>query len=262
MRHLNPSLPSQIASLTLLASSLALAAPPPSPPAPTTAPTTPHSLVGERIPSEDPAIKDFHSLGVINGQANLFRSASPVRDIVKKGAAPVDAAAIAEADARMKRLASLGIRTIIDLETPDPASIKTNSASQVAAKLQWLSLERDAAARAGITLLYHPIENKGENSIKTMSDADVQKLLDNVTDDIFSHAKSGGVLFHCSAGHDRTGITTAYIRIKYQHWPVDEAIAEMRRLGHNWPKYSNNGGLSSWDEDHLRAIAQTLPPNP
>ena len=46
--------------------------------------------------------------------------------------------------------------------------------------------------------------------------------------------------------------------MKYQHWPVDEAIAEMRRYGHNWPKYSNDGGRTSWHETQLRAISKNL----
>jgi hypothetical protein len=75
---------------------------------------------------------------------------------------------------------------------------------------------------------------------------------------VFGDAKTGGVVFHCSAGHDRTGIVAAFIRIKYEHWPVDQAIDEMRRYGHNWLKFSNNGGTSSWHEDHLRAIATLL----
>jgi protein-tyrosine phosphatase family protein len=66
------------------------------------------------------------------------------------------------------------------------------------------------------------------------------------------------VLFHCSAGHDRTGIVAAYMRLKYQHWPVDQAIDEMRRYGHNWPKFSHDGGTSSWHEEHLRAIDKLL----
>jgi protein-tyrosine phosphatase len=76
--------------------------------------------------------------------------------------------------------------------------------------------------------------------------------------DVLQAAESGGVLFHYSAGHDRTGIVAAYIRMKYQHWPVDEAIAEMRRYGHNWPKYSSDGDQSSWHEAHLRAISEDL----
>jgi len=85
-----------------------------------------------------------------------------------------------------------------------------------------------------------------------MSDADVCKLLDPISQEILNRAKDGGVLFHCSAGHDRSGIMAAYLRLKYQHWPVDQAIDEMRRFGHNWPKLSANGGVSSWHEEYLR----------
>jgi hypothetical protein len=82
--------------------------------------------------------------------------------------------------------------------------------------------------------------------------------MNRIAQEILDDSKMGGVAYHCSAGHDRTGIVSAFIRMKYQHWSVEEAIAEMRRLGHNWPKYSANGGESSWHEDHLRAIAAKL----
>jgi hypothetical protein len=65
-------------------------------------------------------------------------------------------------------------------------------------------------------------------------------------------AGRGGVLVHCAAGHDRTGLVVAYLRITAGHWPVDRAIAEMRACGHNWPKYSSNGGTSSWHEEFLK----------
>ncbi len=64
--------------------------------------------------------------------------------------------------------------------------------------------------------------------------------------------------FIAPAGHDRTGIVAAYIRLKYEKWPLDQAIEEMRRLGHNWVKYSANGGESSWHEGHLKAISEML----
>jgi len=50
--------------------------------------------------------------------------------------------------------------------------------------------------------------------------------------------------------------------VTVQHWSVDAAINEMRRLGHNWPKYSHNGGISSWHEDHLRAMVATASTRP
>jgi protein-tyrosine phosphatase len=123
-------------------------------------------------------------------------------------------------------------------------------------------LEKSAAEKVGITYVPYPMNNGGPDSLATMSDRQVMQWCDAVTTEIFKDANQGGVIFHCSAGHDRTGIVAAYIRIKYQHWPVEQAIAEMRRLGHNWVRYSNNGGIFSWHEQHLRAIAAMLDQSP
>jgi len=51
-----------------------------------------------------------------------------------------------------------------------------------------------------------------------------------------------------------------YLRLKYQHWTIDEAIAEMRRYGHVWKKFAKDGTTNSWHENHLRGIAKTLNP--
>ncbi len=209
--------------------------------------------VGEKVPSEDPVLWCLHSMGLVNGYHNIFRSASPIRDL-QKAITPVDeATAFTIAKARVKRLRDLGVRTIISFEDPDSAEPDDNKAF-------WIALERKAAAENGIRFVSRPMANDGPNSLETMSDAEVVKLLDSVSAMIFKHAGDGGVLFHCSAGHDRAGIVAAYIRLKYQAWPVEQAIEEMRRYGHNWPKYSKNGGVSSWHEDRLRVISATIKP--
>jgi protein-tyrosine phosphatase len=215
--------------------------------------------VGEKIPSEDDRILDFHSHGLINGHTNVFRSASPVRDLVDSAghAAPQSDA---EVKLRMQRLRDLGIRTIISFENPDANSAGDQAKDE--GKLERVrtcaALEKTAAAQAGIQFISHPLVNSGAKSFEDQSDDAVCKSLDAVADQIFAAADNGGILFHCSAGHDRTGIVAAYMRMKYQHWPVDQAIDEMRRLGHNWPKFSHNDGKSSWHEDHLRAISEQL----
>lgn len=215
--------------------------------------------VGEQVPSEDPMIKDMHSLGLIDGRVDIFRSASPSRDLVKGKEALADAAAQgAEENKRMKHLYDLGIRTIISLENPDSKTDDGESAASGEQRAAWINLEKTAAGAAGITFVSRPVNNSGKDSLETMSDADVEKELDGLSTEVLSDAQKGGVLFHCAAGHDRTGILAAYIRIKIEKWPVDQAIEEMRRLGHNWVKYSNNGGESSWHEGHLKAIAADL----
>jgi len=211
---------------------------------------------GEQAPSEDPLIPDFHSLGLINGKTNIFRCACPVRDIAKlPDAGPGNAESLAAATARMKHLYDLGIRTVFSFEDGnDEEGINSGKPQRPS-----IALEKAAAAAVGITYINRPMANKGPNSMETMSDADVLKWVDPVAAEILKYADTAPVAIHCSAGHDRTGVVTAYIRMKVQHWSVDAAIAEMRRDGHNWPKYSNNNGVSSWHEDHLRAIAAVLP---
>jgi hypothetical protein len=212
--------------------------------------------VGEKVPSEDDLIKDLHSMGLIQGRTNIFRCACPVRDIAKKMAATQPSEDdLWQARVRMQRLYDLGIRTIISFQDPQ-ASIGEDAKSHDVERA--VALESAAAAAVGIHLISRPISNSGDDSLKTMTDAQVFDLLTHISDEVLDDARTGGVAYHCTAGHDRTGIVSAFIRMKYQHWSVDQAIAEMRRLGHNWPRYSTNGGLSSWHEDHLRAIALML----
>jgi hypothetical protein len=234
---------------------------PATPSSPATVPATKPATngVGEKVPSEDSLIKDLHSLGLVQGRTNIFRSASPVRDLVKGNSIPTDKTALqAAAKARLQHLYDLGIRTIVSFENPDTERPDPESSADSAARALWISLEKQAAKEVGINFVSRPIDNTGKDSLETMSDRDVARLADSVSAEVLQLSTSGGVLFHCAAGHDRAGIVAAYIRLKYQQWPVDQAIEEMRRLGHNWVKYSNNGGVSSWHEDHLRAIAALL----
>jgi hypothetical protein len=215
-----------------------------------TAPST-QPGVGEKIPSEDSVLLDFHSLGLINGHTNIFRCSCPVRDLAKDMKTDMpDAATLTQARARMQRLYDLGIRTDISFQTPQAAD--EEHPKEVA---KAIALEKIAAADVGLTYIAMPMANGGKNSLQDMSDTAVLDWLNTVSTTIFQSADHGGVVFHCSAGHDRAGIVAAFLRMKFEHWSVDEAIAEMRRLGHNWPKFSSNGGLSSWHETHLRAIA-------
>lgn len=219
---------------------------------------------GERVPSEDGIVKGLHSLGLVEGRTNVFRSACPVRDLAEAPAEQMgDAEKLSEAEARMRHLHDLGVRTIISFEDPkkgaEQSSDSTNGAAPVATTDKpSVALERTAAEKEGIRFLSLPMRNSGDASMEDMSDEAVLALLESNSRAVLDAAKEGGVLYHCSAGHDRTGMVSAYIRMKYQHWPAEEAIAEMRRYGHNWPKFSKDGGQSSWHEAHLRAIEKLL----
>src|SRR5215471_12771534 len=75
--------------------------------------TTVQTTPGERVPSEDSIVKDLHSLGLVEGHTNVFRSACPVRDLAEAPSEKMsDAQKQSEARSRMKHLHDLGVRTI------------------------------------------------------------------------------------------------------------------------------------------------------
>ncbi len=225
----------------------------------TTAPAA-AAHAGERVPSEDTVVKDLHSLGLIDGRVNVFRCACPVRDLGKAVEGGERTWPLDEAVVRMKHLHDLGITTVIDLEDPAQVEGKIKVVDSATGQLikPSFALERAAAEKAGIRLLSRPLRNSGKNSLEELSDEAALKLIEPIAGEILAAAKSGGVAFHCSAGHDRTGIVAGFIRIKYQHWPASEAIDEMRRFGHNWEKFSHPGGQCSWHEEHLRGFENII----
>jgi protein-tyrosine phosphatase len=77
-------------------------------------------------------------------------------------------------------------------------------------------LESAAARAVGITYIACPMSNSGPNSLQTMSDQQVLAWLQTVSAQIFHSSDQGGVVFHCTAGHDRAGLVAAYLRMKRQ----------------------------------------------
>ena len=198
---------------------------------------------GEKIAYEDARLPNFHTVDLGSTGIKLYRSASPVRAMVKgRTVAPDDPEAVKQAGQMMGFIMTHGITTIVSLE--DPIDDEKDGKKSVS-----VELERNAAQSAGIAFHSHPMRNA---RFKDMAPKAILDWLKDVEADINVSARKGGVLFHCAAGHDRTGLVAAYLRITIDHWPVDRAVAEMRALGHNWVKYSSNGGASSWHEDFLK----------
>ncbi len=221
--------------------------------APATRPSTRPAGVGEQVPSEDPLIKDLHSLGLVDGRVDIFRCACPVRDIARRMASTQPTAGeLAAAVGRLRHLHDdLGVRTDFSFQDPRLAGEEGQGPDVAAA----VAVERQACDAVGIRFVSRPIANAGPGSLQTMTDAEALAVIDPVVADVRRAARDGGVMFHCSAGHDRTGLVAAWLRVTAQGWPVDQADAEMRRLGHNWPKYSDDGGVTSWHERRLRGMA-------
>lgn len=150
----------------------------------------------------------------------------------------------------MQHLYDLGVRTVVSLQNQQ-APTETIKNAEYAEIL----LEKAAAEEVGIAFVAYSMSNRGKNSLQYQSSAEVAAMVESACNEIVKRSESGGVAFHCKSGKDRTGLVAAYLRIKYQGWTLDQALAEMRQKGHVWKKFLKPGAEFSWHEEHLRAIA-------
>ncbi len=108
----------------------------------------------------------------------------------------------------LKKLAALGIRTVIDLLPESDLG----------------DAEADAAKAAGIRYINVPLSN-----IKRPALADVEKVLALIND-----PANQPVFVHCKRGADRTGTIIAAYRISRDGWSADEAIGEAKLYAMAW----------------------------
>jgi len=96
-------------------------------------------------------------------------------------------------------LAALGVKTIIDLTD--------NS----------MSYEKPAVEAAGLRYVNIPMVDKSYPSM------DQIKQFLKIVDD----PATGKFFVHCAGGRHRTGVVGAVYRFNYDHWSLDQALAEM-----------------------------------
>ncbi len=224
------------------------------------APAVPATVVAPKAASEDRLIANYHSLGEIANRTNIVRCANPVGNIADrlKGAEPTDADR-QQAKAQMQHLYDRGIRTVVSLQRQEAPTDALKNPEYAA-----VVLEKTAAQEVGMTYVAYSMANRGKDalSLQYMSDDKVFSLIETIGNDIVKRSETGGVAFHCKSGKDRTGLVAAYLRVKYQHWDVDQAIAEMRQNGHVWKSFLKPDQSFSWHENHLRSIAEKLTAEP
>jgi protein tyrosine/serine phosphatase len=104
-----------------------------------------------------------------------------------------------------ERLASLGIRTVVDL------------------KREGIAEESAIVRRIGMKFESIPMSPGSAPSAHA-----VTQFLKIVTD-----PANEPVFVHCEGGHDRTGALTAIYRMTHDGWTVDRAFREMKRNGYN-----------------------------
>jgi protein tyrosine/serine phosphatase len=104
-----------------------------------------------------------------------------------------------------ERLASLGIRTVIDL------------------KQEGIAAEAAIVQRCGMRFQSIPM-----SSTSAPTEDVVAQFLKIVSD-----PANEPVFVHCEGGHDRTGVLTAIYRMTHDGWTAERAFGEMKRYGYS-----------------------------
>jgi len=107
----------------------------------------------------------------------------------------------------LQKLASLGIKTIINLRDDDEHG----------------QAEEAEARAAGLRYFNIPMARMGRPSDKIIGD--VLALLNN--------SENQPVFVHCKLGSDRTGTVIAIYRLEHDGWTSEQAKAEAKRYGMN-----------------------------
>lgn len=126
-----------------------------------------------------------------------------VSDSLYRGAQPLGGAS--------KRLAELGVKTIINLRGEDELSRQ----------------EQKEAEQAG--LRYFSVAMPG---LSAPSDELVGRVMA-----IVNNPENQPVFIHCKRGSDRTGTIAAIYRISHDGWNADRAVAEARSHGMSWAEF-------------------------
>jgi len=120
-----------------------------------------------------------------------------VDDHVYRGAQPTDQG--------FKNLATLGIKTVVDLREPGGRT----------------RVEEKVVRAAGMDYVSIPMYG-----METPSNDKVVKVLALLEDN-----STGPVFVHCKRGADRTGAVIACYRMEHDRWKNDQALSEAKSLG-------------------------------
>jgi protein tyrosine/serine phosphatase len=127
----------------------------------------------------------------------------------------------------IKKLAELGIKTIINLRGEDD------------------SVSGEQKETESLGLRYFNIPMPGLSAPTDEEVARVMSIINNPDDQ--------PVFIHCKRGADRTGTIGAIYRISHDGWTADRAIAEARRNGMSWAEF----GMRSYITDYARQQIRT-----
>lgn len=122
----------------------------------------------------------------------------------------------------VRELASMGVKTIIDLRGADKNSLR----------------EKAWAQKAGIKFIAADLSNWFKPSA-----ADIEKIIEDI-----DAAENQPVFVHCKRGADRTGTVVAVYRISHDGWTAKQANEEAKKFGFGWWQF----WMKDYIEDYYR----------
>jgi uncharacterized protein (TIGR01244 family) len=122
----------------------------------------------------------------------------------------------------VKKLAELGIKTIVNLRGTDEQT----------------RAEESEARAAGLAYFNIPMPG-----LSRPTDEQVSRVRAIIEDD-----ENSPVFIHCKRGSDRTGTIVAVYRISHDNWTASQAMSEANRLGLSWIEF----GMKDYISDYYR----------
>ncbi|HEY3137297.1 MAG TPA: tyrosine-protein phosphatase [Blastocatellia bacterium] len=145
-----------------------------------------------------------------------------VSDALYRGAQPLGGG--------VKKLAGLGIKTIINLRGEDDLARQ----------------EKKDAEAAG--LHYFSVSMAG---LSAPSDEQIARVMA-----IIDKPENQPVFIHCKRGSDRTGTIAAVYRISHDGWNPDRALAEAKTYGMSWTEFGMRGYISDYNKRKASTSSQ------
>ena len=133
----------------------------------------------------------------------------------------------------IRKLAALGVNTIINLRDDDEREI----------------IEEREAQAAGLRYFNEPFKRLGRPT-----DAQIERVLS-----LIAAPENGVVFVHCEHGSDRTGTVIAVYRIAHDGWTHVQAKREAKRYGMKFWQRGMKSYIDNYSRGHARPTAQLLP---
>jgi tyrosine-protein phosphatase SIW14 len=163
--------------------------------------------------SSAPGIKNFHQVN-----EHLYRGAQPT-------------------DAGLQYLATIGVKTVIDLREAD---------------------ERAQAEESVVTAAGMKYVNVPMTDLTPPTDADITRILG-----ILENDSDGAVFVHCKRGADRTGAVIAAYRIDHDRWDNARALSEAKSDGMGLFQFPRESFIRAFQPRTIEAKADAkTTPNP